>query len=148
MKRVGRKQISLKEKIHIPPYMVSEIFIYPSFYWKQDHFKKNPHLAVRAAFVSLFSPNSTSKTVIFWHFEHKKTTQTCTICRGVWNLPHKFYLYLIFMKKGKGKEATLKEALDQGCRRSHFDFILFPLTPFRTVEKISLYFLWYITMTS
>ena len=25
----------------------------------------------------------------------KKTTQTCTIRRGEWNLPHKFHLYLI-----------------------------------------------------
>ena len=27
----------------------------------------------------------------------KKTTHTCTIHRGVWNLPHKFHLYLIYI---------------------------------------------------
>ena len=29
-------------------------------------------------------------------FKTKNATQTCTICRRVWNLPHQFHLYLIF----------------------------------------------------
>ena len=27
----------------------------------------------------------------------KRVTQTCTICRGIWNLPHKFHLYIIII---------------------------------------------------
>ena len=27
----------------------------------------------------------------------KRVTQTCTICREIWNLPHKFHLYIIII---------------------------------------------------
>ena len=33
------------------------------------------------------------------NFNAKITTQSCTIHLGVWNLPHKFHLYLILLSK-------------------------------------------------
>ena len=49
-------------------------------------------LAATAVFVSPFLPQNS-------HFQtlNKKTTQTHTIPRGVWNLPHKFHLHLIII---------------------------------------------------
>ena len=55
---------------------------------------------INAHFGCFYCPNLGMKPL--WNqpmVQQKIATQTCTIHRGVWNLPHKFHLYFIFKLK-------------------------------------------------